>query len=51
MGDRQGNTVTIESGIEPGARIVIQGLVAIRDGASVTEVARQAKASGEQVVL
>ncbi|SHH24680.1 efflux RND transporter periplasmic adaptor subunit [Ferrimonas marina] len=38
VGDRLGNEVTISEGLETGTRIVVQGLVAVRDGAEVNEV-------------
>ncbi|MGF1775098.1 efflux RND transporter periplasmic adaptor subunit [Vibrio wakamikoensis] len=38
LGARVGNQVVIEKGIEIGQRIVVQGIVNMRDGASVSEV-------------
>ena len=39
LGARIGNQVLIESGLELGERIVVQGLVNMRDGLSVTDLA------------
>ena len=36
IGDRSGNQCIIEDGLEPGQRIVVEGLEKIRDGATVT---------------
>lgn len=37
-GVRQGNAVAVESGLEVGTRIVVKGLVSIKDGSTVHEV-------------
>ncbi|MBY6186613.1 efflux RND transporter periplasmic adaptor subunit [Marinobacter hydrocarbonoclasticus] len=40
-GVRQGNTVAVESGLEVGTRIVVKGLVSIKDGSTVHEVSTE----------
>lgn len=45
-GVRQGNTVAVESGLEVGTRIVVKGLVSIKDGSTVHEVGT-ARAKGQ----
>ncbi|ADN75497.1 efflux transporter, RND family, MFP subunit [Ferrimonas balearica DSM 9799] len=49
-GVRQGNTVAVESGLEVGARIVVKGLVSIKDGSTVHEVAAAPERGNTQEV-
>jgi multidrug efflux pump subunit AcrA (membrane-fusion protein) len=36
IGERSGNQFIIESGLQPGQRVVVEGLQKVRDGATVT---------------
>ncbi|MDG3088586.1 efflux RND transporter periplasmic adaptor subunit [Vibrio hannami] len=49
LGARVGNEVVIEKGLDIGERIVVQGLVNMRDGATVRELsANKAKSQGDK---
>ncbi|PMH40348.1 efflux transporter periplasmic adaptor subunit [Vibrio sp. 10N.286.49.B3] len=50
LGARIGNQVVIDKGLEIGQRIVVQGLVNIRDGATVAEIGADGKPNTAPVV-
>jgi len=46
VGDRVGNLWIVTGGVKPGERVIVEGLMKVRDGATVTVVASQSPQTG-----